>query len=161
MLADIVSKNGNLLLSVPVRADGTLDEREEAILDSLGTWMARNHECIYDTRPWHKFGEGPDAEKVRPMQNGLGFNEAVVQYTPADMRFTTKGNILYAILLQRADDGKVVIRSLADSGREIESVSVLGAGRVRYCCDQEGLHLTLPDRAKHPVQVVKIVMRTP
>lgn len=161
MLADIVSKNGNLLLSVPVRADGTLDEREEAILDSLGTWMARNHECIYDTRPWHKFGEGPDAEKARPMQNGLGFNEAVVQYTPADMRFTTKDNILYAILLQRADDGKVVIRSLADKGHEIESVSVLGVGRMRYRCDREGLHLTLPERAKHPVQVVKIVMRTP
>lgn len=161
ILSDVVSKNGNLLLSVPLKADGTLDEREEQILDSLGSWMARNGECIYGTRPWHKFGEGPDAETARPMRNGLGFNEAVVAYTGADMRFTTRDNILYAILLQRTDDGAVLIRSLADQSDRIASVSVLGVGRVRYRCDNEGLHLTLPSKASHPVQVVKVTFHRP
>jgi alpha-L-fucosidase len=57
LLVDIVSKNGNLLLSVPLRADGTFDEKEEAILNDFGDWMTVNKEGIIDTRPW-KFWRG-------------------------------------------------------------------------------------------------------
>src|SRR5688572_9195998 len=59
MLADIVSKNGNLLLNIPVRGDGTIDDKEEAILEGNAAWMDVNKECIFDTRPWKFFGEGP------------------------------------------------------------------------------------------------------
>jgi len=155
MLADIVSKNGNLLLSVPVRADGTIDEREEAILDSIGDWMSTNSECIYGTRPWTNFGEGPDAETVRPMK-GLGFNETKAAYTSEDMRFTRKDNQLYAILLKSPVNGKVLIKSLAGMKQRIKSVEVLGRGRVNYHCDDKGLSLILPNRFKEVVPVVKI-----
>ena len=67
MLVDIVSKNGNLLLSVPVRANGTIDEKEEAIVKGIGAWMRVNQQSIYSTRPWKTFGEGPLAEAVNPM----------------------------------------------------------------------------------------------
>ena len=61
-LIDIVSKNGNLLLSIPLRADGTYDEKEAAILDGIEAWMTVNKESIFNTRPWVRFGEGPVAE---------------------------------------------------------------------------------------------------
>ena len=157
MLADIVSKNGNLLLSVPVRADGTLDKREEAILDSIGVWMDTNSESIYGTRPWRQFGEGPDAEDIRPMQ-GLGFNEVKKEYTPQDMRFTQKGNALYAIIFLRPEDGKVLIKSLAGMQDKIKKVQILGRGSVKFVCNNQGLSLSLPS-SLNVVPVVKIIFR--
>lgn len=74
LLVDIVSKNGNLLLSVPLRADGTFDEKEEKILNEFGEWININKEAIFDTRPWEVFGEGPIAEADIKI-NAQGFNE--------------------------------------------------------------------------------------
>ena len=65
MLVDIVSKNGNLLLSVPVRGDGTIDEEELAIVEGIAAWMDVNGEAIFGTRPWKVFGEGPAAGRAR------------------------------------------------------------------------------------------------
>ena len=59
MLLDIVSKNGNLMLSVPVRGDGTIDEREVAFLEGMAAWMKTNGEGIFGSRPWKVYGEGP------------------------------------------------------------------------------------------------------
>ena len=74
MLVDIVSKNGNLLLSVPLRGSGAIDEKEVAILKDIKAWMDVNGESIYGTRPWTTFGEGPLAEAANPMK-AQGFNE--------------------------------------------------------------------------------------
>lgn len=159
MLADIVSKNGNLLLSVPVRADGSIDDREEAILDSMATWMDTNGEAIFATRPWSRFGEGPDAEEANPMANKAGFNEKNKAYTPQDMRFTKKGNVVYAILFSPAADGSVVVKSLAGRQKDIRRVEVLGQKRCRYTCDGEGLKVAInPDL--NFVPVVKISFKT-
>jgi alpha-L-fucosidase len=158
MLADVVSKNGNLLLSVPIRADGTIDEREEAILDSLGTWMKTNGESIFETHPWKVFGEGPDAETIHPMRDGIGFNESKKVYTSRDIRFTHKGDAVYAILMVRPSDGQVLIRSLAGAASNIKSVQVLGKGRIRFKCDEQGLALSLPAGVSD-IPVVKITLR--
>ena len=158
MLSDIVSKNGNMLLSVPVRADGTIDEREEAILDSIGDWMAVNRECIFGTRPWVKYGEGPDIDNVVEMQNGLGFNEANKDYTPADMRFTKKGNVLYAIVLKRPENGSFDIKSLAGMGESVRKVEILGVGKVAFTCDASSLRLSTTKPLSF-VPVVKITMK--
>jgi alpha-L-fucosidase len=58
-LCDVVSRNGNLMLSVPVRGDGSIDEKERAIVTDIGMWMQLNSEAIYGSRPWTSFGEGP------------------------------------------------------------------------------------------------------
>ena len=95
LLVDIVSKNGNLLLSVPLRADGTFDEKEEKILNEFGNWMNINKEAIYQTRPWKIFGEGPIADKDVQL-NAQGFNEWA--YSKADakeIRFTQTDKNLY------------------------------------------------------------------
>ena len=96
LLVDIVSKNGNLLLSVPLRADGTFDEKEEKILNEFGDWMNINKEAILDTRPWEIFGEGPIAEADIKI-NAQGFNEgSYSKATAQEIRFTQTKKDLYA-----------------------------------------------------------------
>jgi len=122
-LVDIVSKNGNLLLNVVLRADGSLDPDAEAILHRLADWTAVNGEAIYGSRPWLVYGEGA----VKP--KGGSFNEKF-DFSAKDIRFTTKGAALYAIALGWPDDGKIVIRSLAktaaDGENKIKRVELLG-----------------------------------
>ncbi len=98
-LADVVSKNGNLLLNVPMRGDGTIDDKEAAIVERIGEWLKINGEAIYGTRPWKIFGEGPARGEAI---NAQGFNEGQMEKLgPADVRYTTKGGTLYAISLGR------------------------------------------------------------
>jgi alpha-L-fucosidase len=98
MLADIVSKNGNLLLNIPVRGDGSIDSDEEKVLEGIAAWMDVNKESIFGTRPWKIFGEGPASEGA-PLK-AQGFNEGKGKaFTAEDVRFTTKGDVLYAIVL--------------------------------------------------------------
>src|SRR5699024_4101266 len=73
-LVDVVSKNGNLLLSIPVRGDGTIDSDEKAIVAGITDWMKINSESIYGTRPWIVFGEGLAMSEKKPL-NAQGFNE--------------------------------------------------------------------------------------
>jgi alpha-L-fucosidase len=147
MLVDIVSKNGNLLLSIPVRGDGTLDDKELRVLDGIEAWMRVNRESILGSRPWRVFGEGPATEGA-PL-NAQGFNEGRGgPFTAADIRFTTHGGRLYAIALGWPEGGRLVVRSLAegapDAG-EIRSVRLLGSpGELRWSRDREGLTVQLP-----------------
>src|SRR5664279_3124631 len=73
-LIDVVSKNGNLLLNIPVRGDGTIDNDERKVVAGITDWMKINDEAIYSTRPWKIFGEGPAIEDVAPLK-AQGFNE--------------------------------------------------------------------------------------
>jgi alpha-L-fucosidase len=125
MLVDIVSKNGNLLLSIPVRGNGTIDDKEVKILEGIAAWMDINKESIFGTRPWVLFGEGSSAEIANPV-NAQGFNEGKVKYGPADIRFTPIGNIIYATVLG-VPNGEVFIKSLAKrgNGNIIKSITLL------------------------------------
>ena len=153
MLIDIISKNGNLLLSIPQRGDGSIDDKELKILEDIAAWMAINSEGIYGTRPWKIFGEGPVAEMSNPI-NAQGFNEGRHQpYTAQDIRFVTKGNILYAHVLALPIDGKVVIRSLSKGNplmeKKIKTVKLLGSKKpVKFKRTTEGLVVELPKNEK-------------
>jgi alpha-L-fucosidase len=129
MLADIVAKNGNLLLNIPVRGDGSLDDKEEAILEGIAAWMQVNRECIFGTRPWKVFGEGPASAGAA--LTAQGFNEGKGKpFTAEDVRFTTKGSTLYAILLG-APTREVTIKSLGTTARlldqPVRDVMLLGS----------------------------------
>ncbi len=127
MLADIVSKNGNLLLNVPVRGDGSIDDKAEAVLEGIAAWMAVNSEAIYDTRPWTSFGEGPASEGVA--LSAQGFNEGKGKpFTAADVRYTFSkdGRTLYIIRfgapaepLRLAALGNSALRDLAPASLEL------------------------------------------
>jgi alpha-L-fucosidase len=98
-LIDVVSKNGNLLLSVPVRGDGTIDADEIAVVEGIARWMEVNRECIFGTRPWKIYGEGPASELAVPLK-AQGFNEGKGKpFIADDIRFTTKNGVLYVISL--------------------------------------------------------------
>ena len=148
MLVDIVSKNGNLLLSVPLRADGTFDEKEKAILDEFGVWMRTNKESIIGTRPWKVFGEGPIANSDIKI-NAQGFNEGSYANAGAsEIRFTQKGKVLYATALAWPENHEMVITSLAAGSslypQKVRRVELLGHGKVRFVRTAKGLVVTLP-----------------
>lgn len=159
-LVDIVSKNGNLLLSIPLRADGTYDEKEAIILDGIEAWMAVNKESIIGTRPWVKFGEGPVAEKDIKL-NAQGFNDG--QYSKMDsrdIRFNQTKKHLYVTPLGWPEDGKVVVKSLAKGNpyfkKGITKVELLGFGRLKAVQTAQGLEVQLPKTADNIAPVLKI-----
>ncbi|WP_456283383.1 alpha-L-fucosidase [Microbacterium sp. JZ101] len=129
-LADVVSKNGVLLLNIGPKPDGTIPDEEQAILRSLGAWLARNGEAIYGTRPWIIPAEGPTEVAVGSFVDG----EAAT-FTGADFRFTARkhvtGEYVYAIPLADPPDGRLRIRAFGRAAgllsRPIREVSLLGS----------------------------------
>jgi alpha-L-fucosidase len=155
MLVDIVSKNGNLLLNIPVRADGTIDEKEVAILEGIAAWMDINKESIFDTRPWKVFGEGPVAEMANPV-NAQGFNEGKTAYTDKDIRFNQKGNILYATVMG-APTGDIVIKSLGSiKGKgKVKRIEMLGSKeKQKWKMSAESLTIRKPNNIPNDIAVV-------
>lgn len=149
MLVDIVSKNGNLLLSIPLRGDGTIDEHELAFLDGMANWIDVNGEGIFGSRPWKIHGEGPAIERPRLPAPGEP-KESPIVYTPQDIRFTTKDGALYAYLLAVPKTPRAVIASLAANspllgGRAITEVALLGhPGKLEWSQTAKGLSVQLP-----------------
>jgi alpha-L-fucosidase len=142
MLVDNVSKNGNLLLNVVQRPDGSLDPEVETMLEQLAAWTAIHGEAIYGSRPWLVYGES--AIKVK----GGNFKEDF-KYNAKEIRFTTRGATLYATAIGWPEDGQLVIRSLAKPAGEnvnnITTVSLLGySGKVDWKQTADGLVVTLP-----------------
>ena len=148
-LADIVSKNGNLLLNIPVRGDGTIDSDELAVVKGIGNWMDVNKQSIFGTRPWKVFGEGPSTVLPAGTPGVMNFNEKNAKpFTADDIRFTTKGNIIYAIVLG-VPSKPVSIKSLGSAsalaGGKITHVSLLGdSARVHWKRQSDALVIDPP-----------------
>ena len=141
-LIDIVSKNGNLLLNIGPRSDGTIPEEVQQVLLDVGTWLNVNGDAIYGTRPWRTYGEGPT--KVAA---GSFHDTDTAHYTAEDFRFTTKDHALYAIGLAWPTTGEAVIRSLAATvgSQSVQSVSLLGTdAKPTFQQRPDGLHVQLP-----------------
>ena len=145
LLADIVSRNGNLLLNFPLPNSGMLDPAEHQIVEGITKWMNVNSEGIYSTRPWKIYGEGPSTEVVK---KETAFNErGNAPLTAQDIRFTTKGRNLYAFVMGWPEK-QAVVKSLAQgSADKIANVELLGfGGKVQWTQEQSGLTVNLPDQ---------------
>lgn len=142
-LVDIVSKNGNLLLNVGPKADGTITLEQQQVLKSIGRWLKINGEAIYGTRPWIKSGEGENAGTAGYMTDGKA-----TSYTASDIRFTTKGQTLYAITLAwpvKTLNVKSFGLNKMD-GQRIKSVSLLGSNEsINWNQTENGLSVVFPD----------------
>jgi len=137
-LADIVSKNGALLLNVGPAADGVIPEPEERVLLDIGRWLAVNGEAIYGSRPWKTYGEGPT-----PVASGSFKESEQAPFTSRDIRFTRKGKTVYAIFLDWPAEGRLEIHSLA--AEPVRSVELLGAARpLKWSRTAEALVVELP-----------------
>ncbi|MBQ7875743.1 MAG: alpha-L-fucosidase [Clostridia bacterium] len=143
-MVDIVSKNGRLLLNVGPKADGTIPEEDKNILFEIGEWMQVNGEAIYGSKLWRKSGEGPTT-----IEEGQFADNEAKPYIYEDIRFTAKGENIYAICLNMENRDRVVIKSLCESDASkkpnfhgiIKSVEVLGHNKCEWKRDEEGLHV--------------------
>ena len=143
-LADIVSKNGNLLLNIGPRSDGTIPEEVQEILLEVGAWLKVNGDAIYGTRPWKVYGEGPTKVVAGPVRD-----TRTATYTAADFRFTAKGDTVYAIEMDRPSGRNVVIGSLGldklGDSQKIESVALLATGAsLQFQQTADDLTIQLP-----------------
>jgi alpha-L-fucosidase len=149
MLVDIVSKNGNLLLSIPVRGDGTIDDREVDFLHGLAKWMDVGGEGIFASRPWKVFGEGPTN-----IHGGM-FSEGKVKYTPQDLRFTTKDGALFVYVMATPTEA-ITVKSLAtgaENSQPVADVKLLGSDEaLHWTQSADGLVIDKP--AAFPTQDV-------
>ena len=146
-LVDLVSKNGNLLLSIGPRADGTIPDEVRATLLEMGAWLNRNGEAIYATVPWTISGEGPTEVKT-----GFATDQDMKPYTAADFRFTRKGSNLYVISLACPEDGTASVHALGLAGelkgQAIQEVDLLGSNqKVEWLQTTGALNVKLPQDA--------------
>ena len=144
-LVDIVSKNGSLLLNIGPRPDGTIPEPEQDMLREIGRWLAINGEAIYETRPWHTFGEGPTEVAEGPFSDTKR-----AAFTSADIRFTTKPDTLYAILLDwPAGPARITsIKSDSVGSQRIDTITLLGDGQpLAWSATENELVVELPSQA--------------
>lgn len=154
-LIDIVSKNGQLLLNISPKADGTIPQEQQAVLLGLGQWLGQYGEAIYGTRPFLDYGEGPTQ-----MEKGGHFVKTNLQYGAKDIRYTRKGDAVYAIALGWPGAGKTVRMGLfGKAGRakdlQVKNVSFLGdAGPVKWKRTGKGLLVQCPKAAPNALAVV-------
>jgi alpha-L-fucosidase len=145
-----VAKNGNLLLNVGPKSDGTIPDEARTILLQMGAWLRINGAAIYGTRPFAVFGEGPS----KTPKVAVEMNHDIQVYTPQDIRYTfsKSGAMLYATALGWPVDGSLTLHTLYSgnpylAGR-ICGVTLLGTGQPIASHQQsDGLHLTLPASA--------------
>ena len=142
---DIVSKNGNCLLNVGPRPDGTIPPEAEGILLAQGEWLKVNGEAIYGTRHWERFGEGPTVVATGVFSDGEQDNLG-----SEDFRFTQKKNAIYAIEMGWPGV-ETTIKSFAYGAgvkkENIESVTMLGVEKpLEWKQDYEGMHIIMPEQ---------------
>jgi alpha-L-fucosidase len=160
-LVDVVSKNGNLLINIGPRSDGTIPDEVKQVLKAVGGWLRVNGDAIYGTRPWKSYGEGPTQVAA-----GSFRDSDTKPYTAEDFRFTTKGNDLYAIEFGWPESGEAVIHALGATGlgsQHIQGVEMLGSdAKVRYEQQADGLHITAPAKpAGEAAYVYRITLNSP
>ena len=158
ILIDIVSKNGVLLLNISPKADGTIPAEQRAALLKIGQWLDKNGESIYATRSWYTYGEGPTKEPEGNFENHQQF--AKIKYSNKDIRFTTKGNVIYATMLGKPEPGQTIqlISFAPDQLKKpviVTGVTLLGSkDKLKWAMVDKGLSITAPTQVPDDMATV-------
>jgi alpha-L-fucosidase len=152
-LIDIVSKNGNLLLNISPTAEGTIPNEQRESLLGMGTWLRANGEAIYGTRPFRTYGEGP-----KRLTSSGHFVEMSGEYTSENIRFTRKGNCVFAIQLGWAGaKKKIAIKSLGGNRggeNQIKRVTVLDSPEeIDWVVEDDALYVTTPSVVPNDIAI--------
>ena len=164
MLVDIVSKNGNLLINIVQTPEGDLEPDVLKIVNEIADWMPTNGKGIYGTRPWKIYGEGPSTVKENQKKGQFAGLTDTRAYQPTDIRFTTKGNTLFAFCMETPQDN-IEIRSLGKNStindKKIVSISMLGSKqKLKWEQKDDALVITKPtDLPKWTVLGLQIEMK--
>lgn len=143
-LVDTVSKNGTFILNVPGKPDGTIDNKEIAVLDEISAWLKVNGEAIFETRPWTVYGEGPNSVTSGPFQGG-----SISALGSKDIRFTRNkaNNVIYAIFMGwpfgHAQIASLGLSSKTNPGK-VQNVTLVGSDEpLKWTQDADALHFQL------------------
>ena len=152
-LIDIVSKNGNLLLNISPTAAGVIPDAQRESLLGMGVWLRANGEAIYGTRPFSTYGEGP-----KRLTSSGHFVEMNGEYTSENIRFTRKGNSVFAIQLGWAGAGKkIAIKTLGGKQggqQQIKRVTVLDSPEeIDWVVEDDALYVMTPSVAPNDIAI--------
>lgn len=154
-LIDIVSKNGQLLLNISPMADGTIPENQKKVLLEMGDWLEINGEAIYGSRPWKVYGEGP----TQLPEGQFGGVTDADGFTAEDVRYTRRGDILYAIILgwpganQKFQFDELNAGNF--EGKTISEISVLGSSeKIDWDHSNESLSVQMPSETPSEKAIV-------
>ena len=154
-LADIVSKNGQLMLNISPKSDGTIPDNQKKVLLEIGAWMKQNGEAIYGTRPFVEYGEGPTK-----MMTGGGFAKMKGGYSAKDIRYTRKGDTVYAIVLGWPGENQQITMTVFGKGGKAENIKVKDVtmpgvwGKIKWERTDAGLVVTTPDKKISDLAIV-------
>ena len=150
-LVDLVSRGGVFLLSLTPKGDGSIAQEEQDIMRGIGRWLKVNGEAIYSTRPWKVVGEGP-AQMLEHNESKKRMDWNYRQpFTAQDIRFTQKGDVLFAIALNEPLNGKIIIKTLKKDAKvypgNIDSVTMLGQSTpIQWKRTAQGLEIEFPGK---------------
>jgi alpha-L-fucosidase len=155
-LIDIISKNGQLLLNISPMADGTIPQNQRETLLFMGAWLKKYGEAVYDTRPFIDFGQGP----TRLEKSGGFTSRNTLKYTTEDIRYSTKGNVIYAIQMGAPKAGSSIVlehfgKQYRHDMMQISNVSLLGSSeKIEWKLGDNGLALTAPQQSPDETAIV-------
>lgn len=133
ILAEVVSKNGVMILAAAPMAEGIIPEEQVEAMQDIGAWLKLYGEAIYNTRPFVAFGQGPTKLKRNPEDewNDYGaIKEGLYNLNDQDIRYTQNGKQVYAIQLGWPGAKKeTILQVFAEKAKDlkIKSISVLGS----------------------------------
>lgn len=158
LLADIISKNGVLMLNVSPMANGIIPKDQQDILLDIGTWLEVNGEAVYGSRAFTVFGEGP----TRQEYSGMFMKK--ITYGAQDIRYTTKGDTVYAIVLGWPGENVPVVLSAFGTNKKVpkvKKVSILGNDEdIVFTQDAEGIRInTPPVKVDDKAYVIKLEVK--
>jgi len=155
VLIDIVSKNGQLLLNISPKADGTIPDDQKQVLLGIGKWLQDYGEAIYGTRPFVEYGEGPTQ-----LEKGGHFVKMKGGYTSQDIRYTRKGKTIYAIVLGWPGENKQIVMTVFGKDNKagdvkVTDVSLLGTDeKIKWERQDAGLVVNTPATKVNDMAIV-------